>query len=353
MGKQYSISQIRKAGKKLRNEELGDEDRAKYLDILAYWRAQHHIPLNTAVADLKQVSEGIDKHSIIAAREKRATSIVEKLKRERSMSLALMQDIGGCRVIVTRQKDADKINKALRKKKHITLSNNYVKNPKSDGYRGHHFVGRYDTKEYDNLPIEFQVRTKIQHAWATAGEITELFASTPIKNLYGDKEWKEFYRLAADCFAIVDDRYIERDMDPKAFDVKNAAQILRERHGNEIRSISKELKRRSRELNVHKKFSVFRSSLNHTVAQVRSGNYCVLHAKNLRSGTPSVTIRTCESVDDARRINFEVERMITNNTDELVVMLSVNDMVSLEEAYPNYFADSEYFLRLLSAVEGI
>jgi len=125
MGKQYSISQIRKAGKKLRNEELGDEYRAKYIDILAYWRAQHHIPLNIAVADLIQVSEGIDKHSITAAREKRATSIVEKLKRERSMSLALMQDIGGCRVIVTRQKDADKINKALRKKKHITLSNNY------------------------------------------------------------------------------------------------------------------------------------------------------------------------------------------------------------------------------------
>lgn len=171
--------------------------------------------------------------------------------------------------------------------------------------------------------------------------------------MYGDKEWKEFYRLVADCFAIVDDRYIERDMDPKAFDVKNAAQILRERHGSEIRSISKELKRRSRELNVHKKFAVFRSSLNHTVAQIRSGNYCVLHAKNLRSDTPSVTIRTCESVDDARRINFEVERMITNNTDELVVMLSVNDMVSLEDAYPNYFADSEYFLRLLSAVEGI
>ena len=47
----------------------------------------------------------------------------------------------------------------------------YVRKPKTSGYRGIHLVYRYhnDRKTiYNGLQIEPQLRTRRQHAWATA-----------------------------------------------------------------------------------------------------------------------------------------------------------------------------------------
>jgi len=349
-----SKSQVGKAGKKLRKGSLTEDDRLECLHILAYWRTKHSEPLKSAFSDLKTVCEQIDNKAILALREKRAISIINKLRREPSMNLTTMQDIAGCRAIVTSQKDVNKIVRTLRKKRHIELANNYIKTPKVDGYRGVHLVGRYDIESFSNLCIEFQVRTHIQHAWATAGEITELFSARAIKNLYGDDKWKRFYKLVSDCMAIVDEKYVTRDITPGNIDFTHATHLLREKHGAEIKTISKEIRKQSKDLKVHEKFQVFRSSLKFTSdLNFGENRFCVVHAANLNTEDPTVEVHMCKTALQAREINFNIEKSIATDVNELVVLLSVDAMADLEKAYPNYFADSGYFLSWLRAIEKV
>jgi len=350
----HSISQIGKAGRKLRKDDIEGDQRERCLEVLAYWRTQHSAPLATAFDELESATKQVDDKGELVSREKRAKSIVDKLKRETSMSLTTMQDIGGCRGIVRVQKDALKIAKALRKKKHITLANNYIKKPKKDGYRGIHLVGKYDTDLYNGIRIEFQIRTKIQHSWATAGEITELFAATPIKNLHGDTKWKHFYRLVGDCLSIIDSSYITRDFDPERIDTDETAFLLRSKHGSSIADIAKEIKHLSKELQVQRRFEVFRSSLNFTDTQgLLSYKYFVIHAKELNTQSPVVNVHAGNDLVSMQKMNFEIEKCIVSDNNELVVMLTVGALVDLQAAYPNYFADSGYFLKLLQSIEKI
>lgn len=354
MASQFSLSQIGKAGKRLRKDDSTIEQKSHALEILAYWRTQHAEPLKIAFSELTNASHQHDKNATLALREKRAKSILDKLNRERSMNLTSMQDIAGCRTIVGVEKDALKIAKTLRKKKHIKLVNNYIDSPKIDGYRGIHLVGQYSTKEFENLKVEFQVRTNIQHAWATAGEITELFSATPIKNLHGDAKWKHFYKLAADCFSVIDTKYMNREITPSNFDTSQATQLLRARHGSELGPIAKEIKKRAKELDVYNKFEFFRQSLQFSISKITNeSEYCVIHATKLGTTTPLLRVHMCNDIKIARETNFEIEKNIVSDSSELVVMLTVGAMASLETAYPNYFADSGFFLQLLKTVEKI
>jgi ppGpp synthetase/RelA/SpoT-type nucleotidyltranferase len=71
----------------------------------------------------------------------------------------------------------------------------YIANPKFSGYRGIHLVYSYfsDRKEtFNGLKIEIQIRTQLQHAWATAVEIVGFFRRELLKSGEGDHVWKHF-----------------------------------------------------------------------------------------------------------------------------------------------------------------
>ena len=78
------------------------------LDIINNWRSSHNFPLNTFHIGLKRRAKIIDPTAITAQRIKRLASIEAKLRRFPTMTLSQMQDIGGCRAIVSsahRQRD--------------------------------------------------------------------------------------------------------------------------------------------------------------------------------------------------------------------------------------------------------
>jgi hypothetical protein len=57
---------------------------------------------------------------------------------------------------------------------------NYIEKPKPDGYRGVHLIIKYRStakREYKDQNIEVQIRSRLQHAWATAVETCETFTS--------------------------------------------------------------------------------------------------------------------------------------------------------------------------------
>ena len=96
---EYSRSQIINAGKTIRQENSSAEEVKHAIDIIDNWRAAHAFPLHVIYIHLRRMCEN-DKDVVVAERLKRLDSIVAKLKREQSMNLWTMQDLGGCRVIV-------------------------------------------------------------------------------------------------------------------------------------------------------------------------------------------------------------------------------------------------------------
>lgn len=95
---EYSRSKIIKAGKTIKKEcSVTDEENA--LKIIDNWRAAHAFPLQVIYMHLKRMASS-NSNIIVAQRLKRLDSIVNKLKREPTMSLWAIQDLGGCRFIV-------------------------------------------------------------------------------------------------------------------------------------------------------------------------------------------------------------------------------------------------------------
>ncbi len=67
----------------------------------------------------------------------------------------------------------------------------YIKNPKTSGYRGIHDVYEYDVNSeyglvYNGLLIELQYRTQAQHAWATCVEVVGFITENQPKFQKGD-----------------------------------------------------------------------------------------------------------------------------------------------------------------------
>lgn len=71
------------------------------LEVINNWRASHAFPLNTFQVNLRRKGRAIDNDCLVAQRIKRLSSIEHKLSRFQSMKLSQMQDIGGCRAILS------------------------------------------------------------------------------------------------------------------------------------------------------------------------------------------------------------------------------------------------------------
>ena len=216
--KGFSKSKIDSAGSILINEKSSAEKKEKALEILDNWRAIHRYPMHIFKKRLKMVSEKMDKNAISVQRLKRLPSTLKKLQRAYSgnkptMKLSQMQDIAGCRAIISNVELARKLYKESYIKgdlKHKKVNEkDYITYPKEDGYRSIHLIYRYKSnkegkKDYNGLLVEVQIRSKLQHLWATAIETVDFFTRQAIKSNEGQKEWMDFFRLVSSAFAIIE-----------------------------------------------------------------------------------------------------------------------------------------------------
>jgi len=209
MTPKYTRGSVNRIGKLLVADDLTLEQRNDVLDQLNDWRSLHLYPLNTFQATLRKYVKEIDpKQGIVAQRLKRTPTIIDKLKnRHQVMKLGEMQDIGGLRAIVSsiakvreleKKYDRSKAQHVLRRKK------DYIAEPQESGYRGVHLV--YSNvnprnHDYDDLLIEIQLRTHLQHIWATTVETVGTFYQESFKSSQGSQMWLDFFKLVSAVFA--------------------------------------------------------------------------------------------------------------------------------------------------------
>ncbi|EDZ90390.1 RelA/SpoT domain-containing protein [Francisella tularensis] len=322
-----SRNQVKKAGKILKDTNSSLEDRDKAFDILSEWRARHIIPLNLAYKMMKNHVLKHDKKAIFGQRLKRAISIINKLNRFKS-GLGEMQDIAGCRAIVSNYKSLLAIDESLSKTKNIsnTQGKNYILNPKDDGYRGIHKIYKYiGEKPYcKGLSVEIQLRTKLQHSWATTVEIVDIIENEKLKNGQGSEDWQRFFYLVSNEFAKLDK-------------LPNTDANF---YIDEIRKLEKKL-------GAIDKLKAYKAVSSNLLETISSKKFILLWLKKKER---TIQIFNFDSYESAKQMYVAMEKEYTNNNDFDVLLVNVESMNELKKAYPNYFADSSEFVSKLEKI---
>lgn len=203
-----SKSRVNRAGETVRSGTATHED----LRVIDEWRAAHRAVLNTFQAILRERARG--KEVAVAQRHKRKRTIFDKLHRFPRMNLSRMDDVAGCRLIFKKTKDLYAFRESFlrarfRHKRRNAEENDkydYIKTPKTTGYRGVHDVYEYDVnsevgKELTGLYVEIQYRTLVQHAWATAVEVIGFITESQPKFQQGDTRFEHAMALASEILA--------------------------------------------------------------------------------------------------------------------------------------------------------
>lgn len=181
-------SQVDRAGRHLRKYLRGERVDAAALDValqtLLRFRAAHQYPLGKATMGLRSVVKTERCSRVdVSQRLKRAPTIVDKLEREPTLSLARMQDIGGCRAVLGSLDELRRVESRLKKNRPPVGYADYIDTPRSSGYRGVHLIVRYEGQDNSHRSIEVQLRTMVMHEWAIT---VERLSGRIGQNLKGD-----------------------------------------------------------------------------------------------------------------------------------------------------------------------
>ena len=133
---QHSRAEVDRAGAVLIMDRPDPFKLDRAYSIINNWRSSHSRPLYTFRYGLRLRAERVDASALVAQRIKRLSSIRLKLTLLPQMKLSQMQDIGGCRAVVSSVSDVYKIIKSYKTSyiKHKLLSeDDYINSRKLPG----------------------------------------------------------------------------------------------------------------------------------------------------------------------------------------------------------------------------
>jgi len=330
----FERSEVNAAARTLISEDSTIAQSDYAYAVLNNWRAIRGFPLNTLKMGLRAKARRIDASSLTAQRIKRLSSIEAKLRRYPQMKLSQMQDIGGCRAIVNSISDvvdlAELFGESQMKHK-LAHSDNYINEPKESGYRGVHLVYRYFSDRndtYNDLKIEVQIRSKLQHAWATAVETVGTFTEQALKSSLGEYDYLRFFSLMGTDIA-------QREKTPLIPNTPTDRVELKK----ELREYAERLDLERRLAGYGTALSIYRDPV------FKASDYCLLKLDPTK-GLIHISGYRQDQLDLATSEYTRVERAIAEKSVEYLdaVLVSVDSMAALKRAYPNYFADTRVFL---------
>lgn len=178
--------------------------------VVADWRASHGYPLVTLRILLQERARRVDPEALVAQRLKRLASVEAKLRRFPTMKVSRMQDLGGCRTVLPSVRavgELVELYRTGREEHEIVKESDYIGQPKTNGYRSLHRVYRYRSRASRNAAwnghrIEVQIRSRLQHAWATAVETVDAIKGTQLKTSGpANGGWDRFFALMGSVLA--------------------------------------------------------------------------------------------------------------------------------------------------------
>ena len=328
---EYSKKEIVAAGRILAERRLPlTNEVAEAFRIAHAWRTAHALPMRRVRNDLKGKVRRSGGTGLTAARIKRMASIRAKLART-PLSLYQIQDLAGVRAIVPDLADVERIASlyhAGESPHAVRREDDYIAAPKPDGYRSRHlvlkFAGTGDEEAYSRQSVEVQLRTRLQHVWSTAVEAVGLAQGVGYKAGEGPEAWRRLFVLMSGAIA-------EREGALPPPEVPAAARERRE-----------ELRGLECDLGALAELEAYRQTfdLAERVAAAGSGYFLVRFDRERRRAfvQPYQHLRLgTEAYDRADGYG-------AGGTD---VLIEVDRLQDLKEAFPNYFLDVKEFVDLL------
>ena len=328
---EYSRAEVNAASKIWLSGETSDAEKAAALLIVNNWRGIHAFPLNTFQMGLRRRGQKFTNDFVVAQRIKRLSSIELKLSLRSSMKLTQMQDIGGCRAILRTVAGVRSMIHSFKSSdlKHKLLTeDDYINSPKLSGYRGIHLVYAYNSdrsETYNDLKVEVQIRSQMQHAWATSVEVVGTLVDQALKSSLGDPGWLRFFQLMSSELA-------RREGEPLVPDTPE-----------DVRQARVELIDLINTYKPVQRLESYRDALNYIEHAKTGDHYYIMHLQ------PRDNRLTIESFPKAKSTKasdryLEIEEGLKRSSDEEAVLVSVDSITSLRKAYPNYFFDTQAFV---------
>lgn len=340
----YSKKEINRAGQILSDPIIFTPDKQaeneEIFRIANNWRECHAFPMRGLRLSVMHKMRHLGVNGMTAARLKRMASIRKKLSRITS-NLDQINDLAGCRAILESIADVNALVEGCKSDFRHTLRGrayDYINEPKADGYRSHHLIfgysGRREAKKYDGMRVELQIRTRLQHSWATAVEAVGLFRNEDMKAGEGNAGWLRLFKLMSDEFAFAEGcEFAFNGRDLRIAEIKDLNHFLGAVPVLEnIRKATHYAKQHRVSIHGYKpKYYVIRYDRNaHTVD--------VAAYSGISEG--SLSFNTLEGFVEM------------GEEDASVVFVEVDKIESLAEAYPNYFGDVSLFIENLSRICG-
>ena len=309
--------------------------------VIENWRSSHGLPSNVFQAGLRSRAKRVTREVIVAQRMKRIISVMNKLHREPLMKLSQMQDLGGCRAILPSVNEVDKLYGMYRGDEPLLAGegylkcHDYIRAPKDDGYRGIHVVGRYsariaDREAWNGHRIEIQLRSRLQHAFATTVETVTTFTREPLKFGAGPAKWRRFFALMGSALAV-------REATPLVPGTPiDATELIKE-----LRDVTRTLK-------VRQRLQGWTDAVKTLPRKNIDGFKWLLLVLNLADNTVKVT--GYSNRREASTVIAEIEQSKNEELDAVLVW--VGSISDLRAAYPNYYADTREFIEALDHALG-
>lgn len=328
----YSKKKVQKAGENIRKNQ-GCQEEA--IEIIQQYRAAHIYPLTIIKNLVWKHANKVCESAVIARRLKRLPTIIDKLRRKtldgitpNSISVTRMSDIGGCRVIVENRNELLMLNDSLDRSRttHKTKRvRNYIERPRDTGYRGiHRIYSCYDKDEthtWKGFDIEVQLRTKLQHLWATTIEIVDLCERRSLKtNPFEDNpSWISFFRYMSE-FIANEEGFVKLTTSEKNLYKSKLIQL-----DNKLNAIEK-----------LRSFNFLFSDKTLNFSNKKKGFLIIM----LKGKTIFYQMFSSTKRDLALEVYSQIEKDEEANG----LLIAMDDMKKVAYAYPNYLIDTLGFI---------
>lgn len=211
--------------------------------------------------------------------------------------------------------------------------NDYINDPKESGYRSIHFIYEYksSSETFDGLRLELQIRTKLQHNWATAVETAGIITNTSLKSSMGPDKWLDFFKIVSSLFAI-----------------KEELPMLEIHSDKTMKELMVECYQNCEDLQIIEHLRALGATTKHLEKQNFPGDYYLINI-DIENRKVNLSVFDNSSLETATDRYLELEKEIEHSKNA-VVLVSANSMRLLKKAYPSYFLDTTEFLTALERI---
>lgn len=182
---------------------------------------------------------------------------------------------------------------------------------------------------WNGREIEIQIRSRLQHAWATALETVDVLQKTGLKvGGRGNRDWKRFFALMGTVHAIEEKRVTVPGTPTTLAEIRSEVSELAKRLGAG---------------------DVLGGLVPATASLVKGKGWALL---SLDADARKIRVQRYSSIDLAQQEYLRLEEENADNVSVQVCLVSTNSAATLRRAYPNYFLDVRPFVESLRSFLG-